>query len=246
MLNEHTITKMESLKLYGMAKTLKELIGSVSHHELSHEAFAGMLVDAEMTERENKRLIRYLKNARFKQASCIEDIDYRHPRGLHKQTILDLAQCRWVTSHHNVLISGPTGVGKSYIACALGNAACRKGSSVFYIRAPKLFTTLFQARADGSYLKYLAKLTRFNVVIIDDFGLAPMSDTERKDFMEIVEDRNLIASTIIASQVPAKDYYQIIGDPTIADAICDRLIHSAVKIELKGESLRKIAKQVEN
>jgi len=246
MLNEQTITKIESLKLFGMAKVLKEWGTTSLHDELSHESFIGMLVDSEVADRDNKRLIRYLKNARLKQPACIEDIDWRHPRGLHKQTILELANCRWVGHHHNVLISGPTGVGKSYIACALGNTVCRNGLNVFYIRAPKLFTVLLQARADGTYLKYLAKIGRFNVLIIDDFGLAPMSDTERKDFMEVVEERNLIASTIITSQVPIKDFYQIIGDPTIADAICDRLMHNAVKIELKGESLRKKTKQTEN
>ncbi len=242
MLNEPTITKLESLKLFGMAKTLQEWGQTSSHQDLSHESFIGMLIDAETTDRDNKRLVRYLKNARLKQAACIEDLDYRLPRGLHKQTILELANCSWVNHHHNVLISGPTGVGKSYLACALGNTACRKGLSVFYVRAPKLFALLFQARADGTYLKYLAKLTRFNVLIIDDFGLTLLNDTERKDFMEIVEERNLIASTIIASQLLIKDFYQIIGDPTLADAICDRLIHNAVKIELKGESLRKNTK----
>jgi len=239
MLNEQTIAKMQEMKLLGMAQFFKELAGKPAHSDLTHDEFVGLLVDAEATSRENKRLQRLLKNARLKQQACIEDIDYRHSRGLHKQTILELSAGKWLTNRQSVLISGPTGVGKTYIACALGNCACRQGYNVFYTRAPRLFNTLFQTRADGSYLKYLSKLARFNLLIIDDLGLSPMNENERKDFLEIVEDRNLSASLIISSQVPVKDWYQIIGDPTIADAVCDRLLHNAHKIELKGESLRK-------
>jgi DNA replication protein DnaC len=239
MLNEQTIAKMQEMKLLGMAQLFKELMGKPEHADLSHDEFVGLLVDAETTSRQNKRLKRLLRNARLKQQSCLEDIDYQHARGLHKQTLLELASCAWIQNRQNVLISGPTGVGKTYIACAIGNAVCRAGYSMVYIRAPRLFTTLFQARADGSYLKYLGKLAKVNLLIIDDLGLSAMNESERKDLLEIVEDRNLTASLIISSQVPMKDWYQIIGDPTIADAICDRLLHRAYKIELKGESLRK-------
>ena len=239
MLNEQTIAKMQEMKLLGMAQFFKELSGKPEHSDLTHDEFVGLLIDAEATSRENKRLQRLLKNARLKQQACLEDIDYRHSRGLHKQTLLELATGKWLANRQNVLISGPTGVGKTYIACAIGNCACRSGYNVFYTRAPRLFNTLFQTRADGSYLKYLSKLARFNLLIIDDLGLSPMNENERKDFLEIVEDRNLNSSLIISSQVPVKDWYQIIGDPTIADAVCNRLLHNAYKIELKGESLRK-------
>ena len=239
MLNEQTIAKMQEMKLLGMAQFFKELMGKPEHSDLTHDEFVGLLIDAEATSRENRKMQRLLRDARLKQQACLEDVDYRHSRGLHKQTLLELSTGQWLVNHQNVLISGPTGVGKTYIACAIGNCACRSGYNVFYTRAPRLFNTLFQTRADGSYLKYLAKLARFNLLIIDDLGLSPMNENERKDFLEIVEDRNLTTSLIISSQVPVKDWYQIIGDPTIADAVCDRLLHNAYKIELKGESLRK-------
>jgi DNA replication protein DnaC len=243
MLNEHTVVKMEALRLYGMAQSFKELTGRNDQADLAPAEFAGILVDAETTHRDNEKLKRLLFYARLKQQACLEDIDYAAHRGLLKRNILELAACQWIKNKENILISGPTGIGKSYLVCALGNAACRKGYRVLYMRAPKLFATLFQSRGDGSYLKYLAKLSRFDVLVIDDMGLSPMTENERKDFLEIVEDRNMTSSIIIASQLPVKDYYQIIGDPTIADAICDRLLHNAHKIELKGESMRKKAKQ---
>lgn len=241
MLNEQTVLKMEEMRMFGMAKTFKELAGNDA--DLSNTEFTGLLIDAEATCRENDRLKRFLLYAKLKQQACVEDIDYRAARGLYKRDILELASCRWIKNKENILISGPTGIGKSYLACALGNGACRQGYRVFYIRAPKLFTTLFQTRADNSYLKYVSKLARFNVLIIDDIGLSPMSETERKDFLEIVEDRNLVSSLIIASQVPVKDWYQIVGDPTIADAVCDRLLHNAHMITLKGDSMRKKSKR---
>jgi DNA replication protein DnaC len=241
MLNEQTLSKMQEMKLAGMAQLFQELMGKPEHADLTHDEFVGLLIDAEATHRANKRLQRLLQNARLKQSACLEDIDYKQARGLHKHTVLELANCRWITNRQNVLITGPTGVGKSYLACALGNAVCRAGYSVVYTRAPRLFTGLYQTRADGSYLKYLGKLSRINLLIIDDLGLSPMNEGERKDFLEIVEDRNLTSSLIVSSQVPVKDWYQIIGDPTIADAVCDRLLHNAYKIELKGESMRKNA-----
>ena len=239
MLNEQTLGKMQEMKLSGMAQGFKDLMGKPEHADLTHDEFVGLLVDAEATYRANKRLQRLLRNARLKQSACLEDIDYKHARGLHKQIVLELACCRWITNHQNVLVTGPTGVGKSYLACAIGNAVCRAGYTVVYTRAPRLFTSLFQSRADGSYLKYLGKLSRVNLLIVDDLGLSPMNESERRDFLEIVEDRNLTTSLIVTSQVPMKDWYQIIGDPTMADAICDRLLHNAYRIELKGESMRK-------
>ena len=239
MLNEQTIDKMQEMRLFGMAQLFNDLMGKPQHADLSHDEFVGLLVDAEITNRQDKRLKRLLRDAHLKQQACLEDIDYKHTRGLHKQTLLGLANCSWITNRQNILISGPTGVGKTFIACALGNTVCRSGYKTLYIRAPKLFTSLYQTRADGSYLKYLSKLTKVDLLIIDDLGLSPMNEVERKDFMEIVEDRNLTASLIVSSQVPIKNWYEIIGDPTIADAICDRLLHNAYKIELNGESMRK-------
>ncbi len=242
MLNEQTITKMQLMKLSGMAHMFKELIENPKRTDLTHEEFVGLLVDAEQTARENRKLQRLLNNAHLKQQACIEDIDYASHRGLNKQLILELADCNWIKHHQNVLISGPTGVGKTYITCALGDTACKHGYSVLYIRAPMLFTAMLQARADGSYLKVLNKLSKFGLLIIDDIGHA-MNDIDRKDLLEVIEERYMDSATIVASQVPIKDWYQVIGEPTIADAICDRLMHNAYKMELKGESLRKKRKE---
>jgi DNA replication protein DnaC len=246
MLNEATVTKMETMKFFGMSKTYKDLMaGSAKSNDLTNDEFVGLLIDAENTYREDLKLKRLLYNAKLKQSACLEDIDYRHQRGLHKKIVLELSNCKWIDNHQNVLISGPTGIGKSFIVCALGNCAARHGYSVLYTRAPRLFNILFQARADNSYTRQLTRLSRFHVLVIDDIGLSPMTETERKDFLEIVEDRNLTSSIIIGSQIPIKDWYEIIGDPTIADAICDRLFHNAYKIELKGESMRKILKHAD-
>jgi DNA replication protein DnaC len=246
MLNEATVTKMENLKFFGMSKLYKNIMsGPAQKNDLTNDEFVGLLIDAESTYREGLKLKRLLYNAKLKQNACLEDIDYRHQRGLHKKIILELSNCKWIDNRQNILISGPTGIGKSFIVCALGNCAARYGYSVLYTRAPRLFNILFQARADNSYSRQLARLSRFNVLVIDDIGLSPMTETERKDFLEIVEDRNLTSSIIIGSQIPIKEWYQIIGDPTIADAICDRLFHNAYKIELKGESMRKALKHID-
>jgi len=171
-----------------------------------------------------------------------EDIDYRHPRGLNKQSLLELASAQWITNHRNVLLSGPTGVGKSYIACALGNLAARAGYTVLYFRAPRLFETLLQAKGDGTHLKTLTRLAKVQLLILDDLFLSPLTDPERKDLLEIIEDRHGQASTVITSQCPTKEWHHVIGEPTLADAICDRLLHQSYKIELKGESIRKTKK----
>jgi len=239
MLNEQTIATLNSLKLFGMARGFQERLNSPNHAELSHAEFIGLLVQDEKTYRDNRRLKRLLKKARLRQAACLEDIDYRHPRGLSKQVILELSSTRWLDARRNVLITGPTGVGKSYLACALGNFAARAGYTVLYIRAPRLFESLQQSRGDGSHLKTLTRLAKVQLLIIDDFLLTQPTESERRDLLEIVEDRYQTGATTITSQCPIGDWHPNIGDPTLADAICDRLFHNAYKIELRGDSMRR-------
>jgi DNA replication protein DnaC len=242
MLNEQTLSTLNALKLFGMAKSFSDKLAHPHSADLSHPEFFGLIVQDEKTYRDNLRLKRLLQNAKLKQPACLEDIDYKHPRGLNKQTVLELSSQDWIAHHRNVLLTGPTGVGKSYIACALGNFAARQGHTVLYLRAPRLFETLLQAKADGSHLKTLTKLAKVDILILDDLFLTPLSDAERKDLLEIIEDRHHKAPTVITSQCPIKDWHRIIGEPTIADAICDRLLHHAYKIELKGDSIRKTKK----
>lgn len=239
MLNEQTLLTLNTLKLFGMARGFTERLAHPNSADLSHEEFLGLLVQDEKTYRENLRLKRLLHHAKLKQQASLEDIDYKHPRGLNKQLILELCSSQWITNHRNVLLSGPTGVGKSYLACALGNLAARLGYTVLYLRAPRLFETLLQSRGDGTHLKTLTRLAKVQLLILDDLFLSPLSDLERKDLLEIIEDRHAQASTVITSQCPTKEWHHAIGEPTIADAVCDRLLHHCYKIELKGESIRK-------
>lgn len=239
MLNQQTIATLNALRLFGMARGFEERLKNAQHAELSHAEFVGLLVQDEKTYRDNRRLKRLLKNARLRQPACLEDIDYRHPRGLSKQVILELSSTRWLDGRRNVLITGPTGIGKSYLACALGNFAARASYTVLYMRAPRLFETLQQARGDGSHLKTLTRLAKVQLLIIDDFLLTPPTDGERRDLLEIVEDRYQLGATVIASQCPTGDWHPNIGDPALADAICDRLFHNAYKVELKGHSMRR-------
>jgi len=238
MLNEQTIATLNALKIFGMARGFEERLNNPRHADLSHADFIGLLVQDEKTYRDNQRLKRLLKNARLRQQACLEDIDYRHPRGLSKQMVLELSSTRWIDAHRTVLITGPSGIGKSYLACALGNFAARTGYPVFYLRSPRLFETLQQSRGDGSHLKTLTRLARAQLLIIDDFLLTPLTDWERRDLLEIVEDRYQAGATVITSQCPIGDWHPNIGDPTLADAICDRLFHNAYKIELRGDSMR--------
>jgi DNA replication protein DnaC len=238
MLDQQTMSILHSLKLFGMARSLDQRLADANQAALSHGEFVGLLVQDEKTHRDNLRLRRLLRKAKLRQEAALEDIDYSVSRGLGQQVILELSNPQWITAHRNVLISGPTGVGKSFIACALGNSAARSGYTVLYIRAPRLFETLQQSRGDGSHLKALARLARVQLLIIDDFLLTQLSDSERRDLLEVVEDRYLAGSTVIASQCPIKDWHPNIGDPTLADAIMDRLLHNAYKIEMRGDSMR--------
>jgi DNA replication protein DnaC len=240
MLNEQTIEKLYAMKLNGMAEAFKDQLQQPDLSDLSFEERFALLVDQHWTWKEDRRMRRLLSQAKLKINACIEDIDFRAPRGLKKSTILQLATCDWVRQAHNVIITGPTGAGKTYLACALANRACRMGFSAFYIRIPKLFQDLAMAKADGSYPKIMKKLTKSKVLVLDDLGLAPMNAQERRDLLEVVEDRHGLASTIVAAQLPIENWHENIRDPTIADAVLDRLVHNAYKTNLKGESMRKL------
>ena len=246
MLNEQTIEKLYTMKLNGMAKAFKEQRQQPDLSDLSFEERFSLLVDQQWTWKEDRRMKRLLSQAKLKINGCIEDIDYHAPRGLQKSVILQLAACEWVRHAQNVIITGPTGAGKTYLACALANRACRMGFPAFYIRIPKLFQDLATAKADGSYAKTMKKLTKSKVLILDDLGLAPMSAQERRDLLEVVEDRHGLASTIVAAQLPIEHWHENIRDPTIADAVLDRLVHNAYKINLKGESMRKLRSNLTN
>jgi DNA replication protein DnaC len=240
MLTEQTIEKLYHMKLNGMAEAFKEQLQQPAITDLSFQERFSLLVDRQWTWKEERRMRRLLSNARLKINACIEDIDYRAPRGVEKSLILQLASCDWIRHAHNVIITGPTGVGKSYLACALANRACRMGYSAFYIRIPKLFQDLAIGKADGSYTKIMNKISKSKVLVLDDLGLAPMSAQERRDLLEVIEDRHQLTSTIVAAQLPIELWHEHIRDSTTADAILDRLVHNAYKINLRGESMRKL------
>jgi DNA replication protein DnaC len=244
MLNHPTLEKLQSLKLTGMLKALDEQMQMPECEALSFEERLGLLVDREIIERDNRRMKMRLKKAKLRQSATIEDIDYRHPRGLDKSLMLSLAGCQWIQKHHNCIITGPTGAGKTYLACALGQKACREGYSVLYRRLPRLFQELSLAKGDGRYIRLLAAFERTELVILDDWGMASLTDEQRRDLLEILEDRYDRRSTLVAAQLPIKHWHQIIGDPTLADAILDRLIHNAHTVNLKGESMRKKQKSL--
>lgn len=240
MLVEQTMEKVVSMQLKGMAEALRRWMDEPKEKEITPLDLIGLLADAEWRHRQERKLTARLRTARFRQDACVEDIDYQHPRGLQKAAMLDLATCRWVEAHQNVIFSGKTGVGKSYLACALGQKACREGHSVIYRRASRLYDELAQARADGTYFLLLRRLAKTAVLVIDDFGLEVLNASQRRDFLEVMEDRYGTSSTVITSQLDPKDWHPIIGDETIADSVCDRLIHNAHRVKLGGESLRKV------
>ena len=237
---EATIEKLLVMKLYGMAEGLREQMNNPQYKDLGFEERLALLADKEKLYRENRRLKTLVSQAHFRHPSaCFEDIDFRARRGIAKDGLFRLCQNEWIRRCNNLIVVGATGVGKTYIACALGNSAVRQGISALYVRMPRLAQELKVARADGSYAKLLQRLQRMRLLIIDDWGLNPFTDEERRDFLEIMEDRHQVRSTIIATQLPIDLWHDAIGDPTLADAICDRIVHNAHKIILTGESMRK-------
>jgi DNA replication protein DnaC len=241
MLLEQTMEKLTSMRLLGMAKALRQWCDGPRDTALAPEDLVGMLGDAEWIWRENNKLTQRLRTAKLKEpAACIEDISYKYPRGLAKTTINELASSRWVATQRNVILTGPTGVGKSYIACALGNKACRDGHSVLFRRASRLYDELGQARADGTLPLLLKRLAKAAVLIIDDFGSHTLSAAERRHLTEVLEDRYGVTSTVVTSQLDPSEWHAVIGDETAADGVCDRLVHNAHRIKLSGESVRKL------
>jgi DNA replication protein DnaC len=230
---------MNAMKLSGMSEAFQQQLASTECARLSFDERLGLLVDSEWTAREQRKLKRRLRSAKMRYAASVEDIDFKHPRGLDRQQVLSLGNCGWIQSRHNLLITGPTGIGKSYLACAFVERACRRGYSAAYLRLPRLLQQLAVGRGDGSYDRLLGRLARLDLLAIDDWLLAPLRDGERRDIIEVIEDRSERASTLIASQLPAKEWHAVIGDPNLADSICDRLLHNAHRLELKGPSIRR-------
>lgn len=243
MLLEQTMEKLTSMRLLGMANALRQWCNGARDVQLAPEDLIGLLADAEWIWRENNKLSSRLRRASFKEKACVEEIDYSFHPGLSKAVVTELASSRWVATHRNIILGGPTGAGKTFLACALGNKACRDGYSVVYRRTTRLFDELAQARADGTFKLLLRRLAKTNVLILDDFGGQPLTATERRDLLEVVDDRYGTSSTIISSQLETEDWHGVIADDTQADSICDRLVHNAHRIRLKGESVRKLKEE---
>ncbi len=239
MLHHPTLEKLQTLRLSGMYKALIEQMKLPEVDTLSFEERLGLLADRELTERENRRLKTCLSQAKLKHNACLEDIDYRAPRGLDKALMLELGSCRWIHDRLNLIINGPTGVGKTWIACALAQKACREGYKALYLRLPRLFEQLSLAHGDGRFPKLMATFAKTDLIILDDWGLAKLTAEQRRDLLELLDDRHGHRSTLVTAQLPVNHWHEVIGDPTLADAILDRLIHNAYRINLKGESMRK-------
>lgn len=243
MLNEETEQKLKTMKLDGMLSAWNEQRSTPKSDELAFDERFGLIVDAEALSRENRRLKRVLGQAKLKMSqACIEGIDYPASRKLDKAVVRQLASCRWVAETQHVSVTGATGTGKTYVACALAHQACRKGYRAIYRRMPRLFQEMRLARADGTYPRVLARFARTHVLVIDDFGIAPLTDQDRQDLLELLDDRYDAASVVIAGQLPPSKWHEYIADPTLADAICDRILHRAHALKLCGPSRRKDTK----
>lgn len=239
MLHHPTLEKLQMLRLMGMYKALTEQMSMPEIETLGFEERLGLLADRELTERQDRRLKTRLRQAKLKHNACVEDLDYRAPRGLDKALMLQLATCRWVHEGLNLIINGATGVGKTWIACALAQKACREGYTALYLRLPRLFEELSLAHGDGRFTKLMAGFAKTDLIILDDWGLAKFTAEQRRDLLELLDDRHGCRSTLVTSQVPVDHWHEVIGDPTLGDAILDRLVHNAYRINLKGESMRK-------
>lgn len=239
MLIHQTLDQLDQMSLGGMAAALREQLEQSQYLELPFEDRLGLLVDREASWRESRRLTTRLKAARLRHQASVEDIDFRAPRGLDRSVILSLAQAGWVASHHNILLSGATGCGKSFIACALAQAAIRQGHTALYVRTPRLLDDLSISRGDGRYHTLLGQLNRAALLVLDDFLLTPATVEQARDLLEVIEDRAQLRSTLVASQLPVEMWHDALADPTLADAILDRLVHNSYRITLKGPSMRR-------
>ncbi|MGB8517265.1 MAG: IS21-like element helper ATPase IstB [Gallionella sp.] len=242
MMTNDTIRKLNEMKLFGMVKGLEEQVASANVMQLSFEERIGLLVDQEATYRDNRRLTSLLRNAKLRETACVEDIDYRAGRGLDRSEIASLSLCDWINNGINLIITGPTGGGKTWLGCALGNRACRQGLTVSFQRLPLLLEDLSVSHGDGSFRKRLAQLAKVDLLILDDFGMATLNAVGRNDLLEVIEQRCGNRSTLLTSQLPVNRWHDYLsgGNPTVADAILDRLVSGSNRIELKGDSMRKV------
>jgi DNA replication protein DnaC len=239
MLIHPTLDQLRTLRLTGMVKALEEQMQMPDIDSLSFEQRLGLMTDREITERQNRYLKTRLRKANLRQSASVEDIDYRHPRGLDKALVAKLQSCDWIKEHHNLIITGPTGTGKTFLACALAHKACREGLSALYLRIPRLLQDLFISKGDGRYGKLLKSISKTDLLLLDDWGMTKITSEQSRDLLEIIDDRHALRSTLITSQFPVDHWHELIEDPTLADAILDRIIHNAYKIHLKGDSMRK-------
>jgi len=239
MLVEQTVEKMTAMKMHKMAESFQQRLGRTDHKSLTSSEFIGFLIDDEYQDRQNKKMASRLRGAQFKESeACIESIDYKHKRGLKKSEVLELAQNHWIKKHQNIVLTGPTGAGKSYLAQALGNNACRNGFRVLYTRVSKLLLSLLTAKAEGTYITKMKKLAKTNVLILDDFGLNSLDEVQRQDLFEVIEDRHGVGSTVITAQLPTTHWHEYLGGGMLGDGICDRLLHNCHKLKLSGETYR--------